>query len=1039
MHPTKHPAPSFLARLLALIPAEWKKPIAALFVTGLAVVPIVYSGNMTWSFDDPSGNLNRMTAAVVNEDTGADVTAPDGEARHLDVGADFTETLLDMDKSTVYRFVEVDRADAEAGLADGTYGALVEIPEDFSANVGSLGGEDPGAAKGAVITVRTNDTVNYVSGNFTKSVGTAITEALRASVLEEYLDNVYVGFTTLHDGLGDAVDGAEQLTDGSGQLRDGAGDLEDGSRQLTDGAVQLHDGSGTLVVGLRQLLDGSVTLGEGADQLSEGARGLADGLGLLDANSSALRSGSSQLADGTRQVADGALALQEGADQVASGTQTLDDAVTSAQQRLDELGVDQESVDQASQDLTTGLDDVSRRLDDLETLLGDHATAADTLATGAEGLAGTATDIDDRATAMAEDATTLADDARALEETSQPLSEQATAVDTAVTDAQGPASDAADSAEGLSADVDDYTRTVEDLAARCAGSGAEEAFCADLAAVAGDSSGLRESASGTAGDARTASDGIDEAAQSSGALAGSATGIHDTASGMVPTAESLETGAQDVADLTGTMAAPVQQLATDARTLSDGVAAATQDATDASTAQDGLGTRADELIGQAREIAVALPGAYRTLSDGADGVHQLRDGTAQLADGTATLADGSQRTADGASDLEDGITTYTDGVGSASSGADQLADGAGTLADGTGTLTDGLDQSVGGAEQIEDGSGQLVDGGEQLVDGSGQLKDGAGKLVDGGEELGDGLTDARDSVPSYTDGERTHLSGTASEAVSMDFVRDNGLNRFGEGLVPLFLAISLWVGGMAIFLMMPPFSERAAARGAGPLSLLAGGLVPALLLGAVQAVIAVAILQAGVGITAVDVPMLVLLSILTSLVFVALNHGFGALFGPVGKFVALVLIALQISGAGGTYPVQTLPEFFQVIHPYLPMTHAVDAFRGAIGGGWIDPRGDLTWLAGWLVLGIGLGLLGAVKLRRETLREAAAGTAAASGEELPPAAEEAGADEEAEADESEDDAAGTDPGSDDDAGDARDADEGSGAAAPSEEPSAKDS
>src|SRR5699024_10381982 len=81
---------------------------------------------------------------------------------------------------------------------------------------------------------------------------------------------------------------------------------------------------------------------------------------------------------------------------------------------------------------------------------------------------------------------------------------------------------------------------------------------------------------------------------------------------------------------------------------------------------------------------------------------------------------------------------------------------------------------------------------------------------------------------------------------------------------------------------------------------------------------------------------------LTSMVFVALNHGFGALFAPVGKFVALVLIALQISGAGGTYPTPTLPRFFQVVHPYLPITHAVDAFRGAVGGGWLDPPDEMT-------------------------------------------------------------------------------------------------
>src|SRR5699024_4937802 len=51
---------------LALLPGEWKKPIAALFVTGLALVPLIYSGNMTWSFLDPSNKLDQVTAAVVN-------------------------------------------------------------------------------------------------------------------------------------------------------------------------------------------------------------------------------------------------------------------------------------------------------------------------------------------------------------------------------------------------------------------------------------------------------------------------------------------------------------------------------------------------------------------------------------------------------------------------------------------------------------------------------------------------------------------------------------------------------------------------------------------------------------------------------------------------------------------------------------------------------------------------------------------------------------------------------------------------------------
>ena len=49
--------------------------------------------------------------------------------------------------------------------------------------------------------------------------------------------------------------------------------------------------------------------------------------------------------------------------------------------------------------------------------------------------------------------------------------------------------------------------------------------------------------------------------------------------------------------------------------------------------------------------------------------------------------------------------------------------------------------------------------------------------------------------------------------------------------------------------------------------------------------------------------------------------------------IALVLLMIQIASAGGTYPVQTAPGIFQIISPFLPMTHAVNGLRTLIAGG----------------------------------------------------------------------------------------------------------
>src|SRR5699024_6697150 len=183
--------------------------------------------------------------------------------------------------------------------------------------------------------------------------------------------------------------------------------------------------------------------------------------------------------------------------------------------------------------------------------------------------------------------------------------------------------------------------------------------------------------------------------------------------------------------------------------------------------------------------------------------------------------------------LAGGVTRYTDGVGTARSGAQELAAGTGELQGGASQLADGATDAESGARQLADGSGDLADGARELSSGAGQVDDGAQQLADGAAELHDGLEDSKDDVPSYTDDESDELAGVASEPVQMSFERQHDLGRFGEGLAPLFLAISLWVGGMAIFLMMPPFSEQAAARGTGAVRLLAGGLLPAIVLGLV--------------------------------------------------------------------------------------------------------------------------------------------------------------------------------------------------------------
>jgi putative membrane protein len=67
--------------------------------------------------------------------------------------------------------------------------------------------------------------------------------------------------------------------------------------------------------------------------------------------------------------------------------------------------------------------------------------------------------------------------------------------------------------------------------------------------------------------------------------------------------------------------------------------------------------------------------------------------------------------------------------------------------------------------------------------------------------------------------------------------------------------------------------------------------------------------------------------------FAALLQWIGAQFGAPGRLVALILLMLQLTSAGGTYPIETAPALFRWLHPLLPMSYVVTGLRHLLTGG----------------------------------------------------------------------------------------------------------
>lgn len=72
---------------------------------------------------------------------------------------------------------------------------------------------------------------------------------------------------------------------------------------------------------------------------------------------------------------------------------------------------------------------------------------------------------------------------------------------------------------------------------------------------------------------------------------------------------------------------------------------------------------------------------------------------------------------------------------------------------------------------------------------------------------------------------------------------------------------------------------------------------------------------------------------MTSLTFVVLIQGLISILGEAGRFVAIVILMLQLTSSAGTFPLEMTPNFFVAINPYLPMTYTVAGLKAVISNG----------------------------------------------------------------------------------------------------------
>lgn len=332
-----------------------------------------------------------------------------------------------------------------------------------------------------------------------------------------------------------------------------------------------------------------------------------------------------------------------------------------------------------------------------------------------------------------------------------------------------------------------------------------------------------------------------------------------------------------------------------------------------------------------------LPGsqtAIDQLSNGLVSVKENLDKEYGIIQGCGTINQGLtviSSKLQGQDGLQNGLTAYTDGVAALKEGSQALVSGAATLNANTPAL-------LTGTNQLSDGASAIHDGAALLKDGSQTLGEGLSTIADGSKTLATSLNDGASQVDQAKGNDQT--TSMFAEPVKVQGSELSAVPNNGHAMAPYMMSVGLYVGCIAFCLMYPLLKHSTPSVENGFKWWLSKASVIAVV-ACLQACLMVGMLMMINHLEPLQILQTFLMACLVSTTFMAMIVFFNLILGKVGSFIVLVFMVLQLGGAAGTYPIELSAGFFKAIHPYMPFTYSVHAFRNTlcIGGNILNDVG----------------------------------------------------------------------------------------------------
>lgn len=203
------------------------------------------------------------------------------------------------------------------------------------------------------------------------------------------------------------------------------------------------------------------------------------------------------------------------------------------------------------------------------------------------------------------------------------------------------------------------------------------------------------------------------------------------------------------------------------------------------------------------------------------------------------------------------------------------------------------------------------------------------------------------------------VSSFMSSPVKLDTVTLYPVNPYGSGIAPFFNNLALWVCGFILMAIVRLRVDPAGLPRFSATQAYFGRWLFYVSIGIIQSLI-ICIGDLVLGIQCENPAAFIGAGVLAGFVYVNLLYALAYSMRHIGKALAVVLLVLQIPGSSGMFPVEMMPEFYQVLNPLLPFTYSIDAMREAIGGMYgAHYLIDMLILGGCFIpVGLFIGLIG---------------------------------------------------------------------------------